>query len=80
MFETVAIPVLEETQGFIALAVPEPVSADVFPTQADKVPEMVGSVTTVIVTLCESVAEQLPNATDTNAYVVSAVRFPVFKV
>ena len=50
---TVAIAVLEETQGLFALAVAEPVNCAVPPAQANKVPEMVGK--GFIVNVSESV-------------------------
>ena len=40
--DTVATAVFEETHGFTAAAVAEPVSVVVKPTQADRVPVMVG--------------------------------------
>ena len=39
----VATAVFEDFQGFIVAGVPLPVSCVVAPTQADKVPEMVGA-------------------------------------
>ena len=47
--DTVATAVFEETQGFTAAAVAEPVSVVVKPTQADRVPVMVGLAFTVTV-------------------------------
>ena len=44
-----ATPVFEETQGVVALAVAEPVSRVVWPTQAFKVPVIVGKALTVTV-------------------------------
>ena len=42
VLETVATAVFEEVQGVVACAVPEPVNVDVAPTQALKVPPIVG--------------------------------------
>ena len=47
VLETVAIAVLEDVQGVVACAVAEPVKVDVLPTQAFKVPLMVGNALTV---------------------------------
>jgi hypothetical protein len=41
--DTEATEVLADTQGFVVAAVPEPVKVVVVPTQADAVPEIVGS-------------------------------------
>jgi hypothetical protein len=45
--ETVAIAVLDEVQGVVACGLAEPVKVDVLPTQATKVPVIVGSSFTV---------------------------------
>ena len=45
--DTVAILLLDEIQGLVALAVTEPVSCEVNPTQALKVPVTVGNALTV---------------------------------
>ena len=47
MLETVAIAVFEEVQGVVACAVALPVSVEVLPTQAFKVPLIVGKAFTV---------------------------------
>ena len=47
--ETVATPVFEETHGFTAAAVAEPVNVVVVPTQADNVPVIVGKALIVTV-------------------------------
>ncbi len=53
-----ATPVFEETQGVVALAVPEPVSCVVNPIQAFKVPEIVGNA--LIVTNVVAVTGEQP--------------------
>ena len=50
MEETVATEVVAEVQGLEAAAVPEPVKVVVAPTQAEAVPEIVGSA--LMVTVC----------------------------
>ena len=54
---TVATAVLEETHALLAAGVPEPVSADVPPTQAANVPVIVGAALTVIVTVFDVAGE-----------------------
>ena len=45
--ETVATAVFDEVQGVVACGLAEPVKVDVLPTQATKVPVIVGSSFTV---------------------------------
>ena len=47
VLETVAMAVLEEVQGVVACAVAEPVKTEAPPTQASKVPLIVGKGFTV---------------------------------
>ena len=51
VLETVAMAVLEDVQGVVACAVAEPVKVEVLPTQAFKVPLIVGNALTVKVAL-----------------------------
>ena len=51
--DTVAILVADEVHGLVVAAVPLPVSWEVAPTQADKVPEIVGLALTVYVAVVE---------------------------
>jgi len=49
---TVATPVLEDTHGVLAAAVPDPVSCEVLPIHALSVPVIVGKAFTVNVAVC----------------------------
>jgi hypothetical protein len=61
VLETVAILLLDEIHGFMALAVAEPVSCEVNPAQALNVPVTVGNALTVKVAGLE-VYDMVPDA------------------
>ena len=52
VLETVATPVLDDAQGVVASGVAEPVSVELWPTQATNVPVIVGKAFTVNVAVC----------------------------
>jgi hypothetical protein len=85
VLETVATPVLEDTQGLEAAAVPEPVKVVVKPTQADNVPVIVGVGLTVTVAvmiqplLLVYVIVDVPVATPVTTPVLETVATPVLE-
>ena len=53
VFETVAIDVADDVQGFVVAAVPLPVNCEVAPIHAESVPVMLGPAVTVKVAVVE---------------------------
>ena len=59
VLEIVAMAVLDDAHGAVACAVADPVNVEENPTQALKVPEIVGSAFTVNVAVCVQLFEFL---------------------